>query len=154
MDIDTSDAALEAALVASAGLGREDEYGFDAWLRSNDVVPGRFPSIPTCEAWVLYRAWGLTQGVKPLPPFEFARAMLGRFEKRASRVKRADGIGYRSIGCYCVGRRARARLRAQALANPPTPADLALFSFSALRIARVPSLAPTLGPMHTPPKDL
>lgn len=130
MDIDPDDASsaeLEALLVR----GGTGEDSLALWLAGR-VYPGRFPSIPTDAAFVLYRAWCDAEGQVPLAPFVFARAMLTRFRKKGARW---DG---KVRTCYCVSRATAERLRAQAV--PASPADAALFSFAELRRAFNPAL--------------
>jgi hypothetical protein len=122
-------AALEQALVATSHRRLEDEHAFDAWLRSNDMTRGAHASIPCVDAFVLYRAFAVGHGVAPLQPLHFASAMLGRFDKVETKLRR--GTRLKHAECYLTNKRARISLRAMAEANPPTPEDFALFSFNA-----------------------
>lgn len=129
--------ALEAALVAQRP-GVEDPGAFETWLRHEGASPGRSPSVPTVEAFALYRRWAESVGAVPVAPFVFARRMLGVFDKRPASMRRPEG-GYRWTPCYLMGERAARRLRAQAADHPPSAEDRALFTFRALREARHPS---------------
>src|SRR5262249_3902460 len=81
----TRDEDLELALRWTPGTS-EDPSGFEAWVRHEGLSAGRSPSVPTVEAYVLYRAWASASGAVPLAPYDFARAMLGRFAKRRTSV--------------------------------------------------------------------
>lgn len=128
---DLSDAELEALAVAGAQRSRDDVGGLEAWLRH--VGAGRGgprPSLPACEAFVVYRRWAEGTGAQPLEPRAFAAAMLARFDKRRSSFPRHDGRpGYRTPEQYLLPLAAARRLRAAWRACPPTPADRAAFDF-------------------------
>ena len=128
---DLDSASLEAQLAtARAQAGAEDSWL--VWLADARVHPGRFPSLPTAPAYVLYRAWCRDAGAPELKPFDFARLMLTRFRKVQSRW--AGQV----IRCYAVSLASAERLRAAAILNPATQADHELFTFAALRRATHP----------------
>ena len=129
--------ALERALIEGRVGATPDQAGLEAWLAREGIAPGRAPSVPTVEAFVLYRRFAESVGAVPLAPYDFARTMLGRLNKRPASVKR-DG-GFRWVPCYLVNGRAARRLRAQSADHPATADDRAFFTFRALREARFPS---------------
>jgi hypothetical protein len=144
-DDETSLEDLERALVAHARVTSPgDANGLAAWLRQNDVRPGKYPSVPTADAWSLYARFCTGAGCVPLAPFEFARAMLATFSKSTARYRRANGRPVQ-IQCYLVGKRAARRLRTQALECPPGPEDVARFTFGQLQLARAPARARVTG---------
>ena len=142
-------ATLEATLVgayrsASNPLGAvanpaTPERTLGAWLDELGATAGRFPSIPTTDAYVLFRAWCERAGAPLLSPYVFAHGMLARFPKRAIRLR--GNI----CTVYMTNKRAADALRRLAKETPSLPADRALFSFAALRqkfTSRLPKADP------------
>ena len=129
----TSD-ELEAALAGRREAASQEDT-WVAWLGEARVYPGRFPSVTTAAAYVLYRSWAEELGQKPLAPFAFARLMLTRFRKAARR----GPTGQKCL-TYSLSLASAERLRAASVLRPPSPEDQALFSFAELRRAFNPAL--------------
>lgn len=144
MDIDSlGNASLEAVLVSGRTIGAPDEHGLVSWLARVGMTPGRSCSVPTTDAFVLYRDYCRhVGGCEPLEPFEFAREMLAKFSKGLGALSHPPARAQ----CYLTNPRAAKKLRAMRRALPPTEADKALFSFNALRIARHPARRLTVAP--------
>jgi hypothetical protein len=111
----------------------DDPTGFDTWRERYDVKPGQRASVPTTEAFVAYRRFAESVGAVPLEPFAFARLMGGLFDKRRTSFVTDRR---RVSACFLMRERGARYLRAASAEHPPTPADRALFTFTALRAAR------------------